>query len=140
MPLYNTLQTHPLAHAKVANQSPTVFAANVLLAESLLGLKAPAVTDEGAIERLELAIMLQVNFMAVQGIDPLIQEYAGSRHSGDQVGWRDRMIDPRAASIVADTLGALGVGAWKVNGAMTSHRTRDDGPQWPRRTLPDLHT
>ncbi len=131
--LYTVTNDHPLASEKVmAMTDEDVFGAQLLTAEVLLGLKSPALTESADVDKVHLALMHQINFQVQQGLDPLIQSSAGSQHSGDNAAWRDRYINPVAASILAEVLPEAGVDPWNTRG-MVSHRTGNRASGYPRR-------
>lgn len=103
--LYPTIAAHPLltakAAAKVAGSDE-----HQNLAEALLGLKAPIVTVALDVARVQLAVVMQVNFQIEQGVDALVYSYQSSAHSRQQVAQRDRIINPQAQAILS-TIEAL---------------------------------
>src|SRR5690349_31702 len=76
-----------------------------LLAETLLALRAPVVTDDSDLAKMKLAIVLQMNFQVEEGTDPLILSGVASTHSKQSKSFRDRWVDPRALAIVAEVIG-----------------------------------
>lgn len=127
MPIYEVDQSDPLVSGRARTLSPDEWEANVVMAEILLGLNPPALTDETAVERLTVAIAQQVNFQVQQGLDALIEASSGvSSQATKSVVWRDRYLNPRAAAIVA-TVFPPSTDQWI--GALTSQsaRTNDGG-------------
>lgn len=129
MPIYSSLdQTHPLASEYVKRLTPDAFAAQQVMAESLLGLSLPKLTDADVVERLEIALIQQVDFQVQQGMDGLILEAMGvGSQATKSMKWRDRYLNPMSARIVA----SLGLGAatsgWGDGLGTQSHRTNDGG-------------
>jgi hypothetical protein len=127
MPVLYDVTAHPMLTAKVTALASGVQTGNQLLAESLLGLVAPAATDPAQVDVIKLAIVLQMNFQVAQGVDPLIQVSAASSHSKESAVWRDRVLNPQALTLIAslpDTVSAGLVDRWET---VTSVRTTDDG-------------
>lgn len=124
-PLYDTLtKDHALASDFVKRLSDDTFEAQQVLAEMLLGLSTPVITDANVVERLQIAIIQQIDFQVQQGFDPLILESMGvGSQATKSMTWRDRYINPRSAAIVS-SLG-ISVGTW--GSGMQSHRTNDGG-------------
>lgn len=119
--LYVT-DAHPLFSGKVKMLEPEEVDAHQLLAESLLRLRTPVLTEALEVSRIAMAIVLQVNFQVAQGIDPLFISADSSSHSKQSKVYRDRVINPQSASIIADVLAVAGIAAgdWST---ITSHRT-----------------
>lgn len=102
MSLYN-ISAHPMltpAVKEIVTADAPKFEQMVLLAETLLGLST-VYTDARAVDQAKLALAMQVNFQQVQGIDPFIQESGSSSQTRQSVVYRDVMVDPRAAQIIA---------------------------------------
>jgi hypothetical protein len=127
MSLYTVESADPLASAFTKKLSEEDFAAYHEIAEVVLGLTEPALTNESDIARLRIAIMLQINFMSQYGLDPYIKASEGmSSQASSSVVWRDRYIDPRAWAIVKAVTG--GAAGWYGAGlGSQSHRTNDTG-------------
>lgn len=124
--IYSGVSTHPILTGKskaLAASDSAAFAAQQELAETLLGLTEPAVTNAFTLSRVQLAVALQINFQLEQGLDPLVEEVAQSKHSEQMIKYRDRIVNPQAASIIADVLVVATVDRWA---SITSLRTRDD--------------
>lgn len=119
--LYVT-DAHPLFSGKVKTLEPEETDAHQLLAESLLRLRSPVLTDALDVSRIAMAIVLQMNFQVAQGIDPLFVSAESSSHTKQSKVYRDIIVNPQAASIVADVLAVAGIAAgdWHT---ITSHRT-----------------
>lgn len=122
--IYPTVAGHGLLTAKAAAAMAAV-PENQDLAEALLGLTEPALTGTLDVSRIQLALVEQINFQVHQGVDPLIQSYASSSHSNQQAAYRDRVVSPKAVSILAG-VEALNVVAADRYDTFTSHRTRDE--------------
>ena len=122
--IYPTVDAHalltPKAAAKVAASDE-----HQNLAEDLLGLQSPALTVAADVARIQRAIVEQINFQVEQGIDPLVESYASSSHSNQQVAYRDRVVSPRALAILANVT-ALIIAVEDRWDIFTSHRTRED--------------
>ncbi len=73
---------HPLVSPKAAALAPAVFDAHNALAEALLLLLPPPLTDPAAVARASLAVALQVNYQVAMGIDPFVVASVSSGHSG----------------------------------------------------------
>jgi hypothetical protein len=80
------------------------------VAEQLLGLHAPAYTDQGVVTTLATAIAFQINFMVEQGIEPKVLRSKSNAHPGNTTAYRDRLVDPTAAALVASVTGRQEVG------------------------------
>ena len=132
MPLYTVEQTDPLSSDFTKNLSEDDFTAYREIAEAVLGLRAPALTDALDIARLRIAILLQINFMSQFGLDPYVKASEGmSSQASSSVVWRDRFIDPRAWAIVQRVVGTT-VGWFGAGLGSQSHRTNDTGRgSWP---------
>lgn len=103
-PIYE-VTNHPLLIKKWAGL-PTDEARiqHNILAELLLGLKAPAYAgDDG--ERLLLATVLQINFQLEQGLEPDISRSVSNTQPGMMTSYRDRYVSPEALRIVCDVTG-----------------------------------
>jgi len=107
-PIYVVPPDHPLLTEKVLKlvDKPQAapndrFTMQQIVAEALLGAKAPAFTDADAVTMAEIAIVRQMNFQVEQGLDPFTQESATSTRSQQGVVWRDRFLDPVAAQLWA---------------------------------------
>lgn len=98
------------------NTDPNGFAAQVRVAEILLGIPDPVPTT-GTVD-LGIAVVLQLNFQIAQGIDPLFISASTSQHTRNSVQYRDRFIDPRALALVTAVAGLGG----RFSGKMTSQR------------------
>jgi hypothetical protein len=99
---------HPILSGKATalrDSNPLAFDAQVLMATLLLGFPEKLPTKEETVEAMLLAAALQVNFQIEQGLDPLILEASSSGHTRNSATYRDRYLDPRAASIVRGVLG-----------------------------------
>jgi hypothetical protein len=126
-PRYPVASDHPRLSAKGQALSPDALSAEVVLAETILGVHSAgpnAGTDEA--DEVTLAIVLQINFQLAQGIDPQIVESINTR-DGTTQKFRDRYVDPKAAAIVERILLALqrvptdaGSGSWPI---IRSYRT-----------------
>lgn len=116
--LYPSVAAHPLLTAKALGRGPTVLAAEQELAEGLLGLVAPATTDAFELSRVSTALAVQINFQVEQGVSALVASYQSSAHSRQQMAYRDRVINPQAAQIIATLPGLTG----RAFDAMISHR------------------
>ena len=128
MALYNVDQTASPASAFTKKLSEEDFATYVTIAESVLGLTAPPLTEPTAVARLQIAILLQVNFMAQYGTDPYIKASEGmSSQATSSVVWRDRYIDPRPLSIVAAVIPKSTAWTGADKGSQ-SHRKNDVSP------------
>lgn len=114
--------THPFLSSK-SQQLGARFESHHRMAEALLGLRAPVVTAERDLEDMELAVAMQINFQAEQGLDPFVVESSSSSHTSQSVHYRDRAVDPRAVALVneVDRRGKKPYGRW--NG-LTSVRTQ----------------
>ncbi len=75
-----------------------------LLAEQLLDLRAPVYTGTDA-EELGFAVVLQINFLLQQGMEPLVKKNIVKGSPSISEGYRDRLINPNAALIVARVTG-----------------------------------
>lgn len=95
---------HPNLSGKARGLSPQELQGQVLLAESLLGVSAPAYTDTSLRERAELAVVLQVNFQVESGLDPLILKRIHSSHTSQTAEYWGRYIDPRALEVWFSTM------------------------------------
>lgn len=125
MALYTVDQTHPLASSYTAELSSTAFDAHEELAEVVLGLGEPALTDASDIARLQMAIILQINWMSQFGIDPYVKASEGmSSQASSSVVWRGEMIDPRAMAIV-NAVSPQSTKQWYGAQESQSHRTND---------------
>lgn len=119
---------HPLLSEKVkALDAPKIDSYQVL-SESLLELKPPVYTVDYDVERVQLAIVRQMNFLVEQGIDPYVVVSAQSSHTDQSVVYRDRWLDPVAVQLVEAVAAQYAVqqDTWPV---LTSLRTR--GTQRP---------
>lgn len=134
MSIYTVEQTHPLASARTRAVTSEEFDANVTLAEILLGLHEPALTGDSDVERLQMAIIQQINFQIQQGLDALIEESSGiSSQATKSVVWRDTYLNPRAMAIV-QTVIPVDTSLWIGSATgQQSARTNDDGGYKMRR-------
>lgn len=80
-----------------------------IIAEQLLGLKAPAYTGDKA-ELLVKAVVSQINFMVQRGIEPDVVKSVSNTHPGNTTSYRDRFIDPDAYAQVCAVTGRRAVG------------------------------
>jgi hypothetical protein len=102
-PVYN-IDSHPLISETYTNLDPsTQQKEHNILAELLLGLKAPAITGNPG-EELKMAVALQVNFQLEQALVPHIVRSQMSSVPGQSTTYRDRYVDPAAWAIVARVL------------------------------------
>lgn len=85
----------------MALKTPEEKVAQNMLAEQYLGLVPPAYTDASDIERLELAIAMQIQFQMDQGTSPMIHKSETQNKPGITTAYRDRYIHPGAAEIVS---------------------------------------
>lgn len=118
-----TVAAHPLKSDKVNALSQPKQDAYQVLSESLLGLTSPVYTVTADVERVQLAIVRQMNFLVEQGIDPYVTESTSSSHTDQSVVYRDRWLDPVAVQLVAAVAAQYDAvsDAWPV---LTSLRTR----------------
>lgn len=131
MSLYSIEPADPLASAFTKALSEEDFAAYHELAEAVLGLTAPALTEVSDIARLRIAIMLQINFMSQFGLDPYVKASEGmSSQAASSVVWRDRYIDPRALAIVQRIFSSVTAGWFGAGLGSQSHRTNDTNVGW----------
>ncbi len=100
MPALYTVSDHGLLNGKVRAWGSEIFEANQLLAETLLGLGDAIYTFSPDVERIELAVVLQMNFQAEQGVDPFVLEEVWLLPQKQRRVFRDRMVDPRALALV----------------------------------------
>lgn len=108
-PLYS-VDGHPMLGEKYNNLvNPDEAVAHVVLAEMLLGLKAPVYTGEPA-ERLKFAIAIQVNFQLQQGVEPDVLKSVSNTHPGNTTQYRDRMVSPDARALTQYVTGNTPVG------------------------------
>lgn len=126
--LYTVDQDHPLSSSYTKALTSEEFEQYVAIAEAVLGIVEPVLTDESSVARLRLAIIIQVNFQTQFGLDPYVKSSEGmSSQASSSVVWRDRYIDPRALAIVLrvsppSTKGWIGAGT-----GSQSFRTNDYG-------------
>src|SRR5690242_2429966 len=110
IPLLYDITDHPLlsdAYTRLATDEARE--ANQVLAEMLLGLKAPAYAGEAA-ERLGYAVVIQINFQLQHGIEPAVLKSVSNTHPGNTTSYRDRYVDPMAWKIVEEVTGVVTVG------------------------------
>lgn len=113
---------HPILTPKALAITPAEkFASHVLLAESLLGVSGPAYTDTDLLDKARLAVAIQVNFQAEQGIDPFVYRSVSSAHSSQSAVYREHLVDPRALAMWRSTLSADDM-ADRFGGGLISHR------------------
>ena len=121
--LYSTVAGHalltPAALTKVAASNE-----HQELAEDLLGLSSPALTNATDVGKIKRAIVLQINFQTTQEASDLLYSYQSSRHSNQQRSTRFLLVSPLAMEILA-TIDGLVVEAGDRWATFQSHRTRD---------------
>lgn len=103
MPAQYDVVDNALLNGRALAWSSEVFELNQLLAEAVLGLPVTAYSDPSDLEQIELAVVLQLNFQAEQGIDPYIYKELWLLPQKQRKVYADRYADPRAlllASIV----------------------------------------
>lgn len=133
MSIYTVAQTDALASPRTRALSPAEFDANVTLAEILLGLHEPALTDETDVERLQFAIVQQINFQVQQGLDALIEVSSGiSSQATKSVVWRDTFVNPRALAIVQSVV-PIDTSMWTGAVASSQSARTNDGGGYVRR-------
>lgn len=125
MPLYVGVDTHPMLTRAATGLAPAVLAQHQIMAESLLGLHAPIYDVPADVERITLAIAVQINFQVAQGIDPLYMSSAASQHAKQSNVFLDRIVNPQAAQLVAQVVAQYPGAATDPWGrGLTSLRTR----------------
>lgn len=122
---------HPALSGKAQVLGGPMLEAQVLLAETLLGVSAPAYTDAALLEKAILAIVLQVNFQMEEGIDPLIVKRMHSTHTSQTVEYWGRYIDPRALILWSSTLSVEKVSG-RFTGVITSLRRAPEPTRFNR--------
>ncbi len=75
------------------------------LAERLLGLSQPIYTDLDIVGTLHIAIVLQVNFLLEQNLEPELLKSQSNQHPGNMTAYRDRYLSPKAAALVDTVTG-----------------------------------
>lgn len=97
---------HPLLTNKVVVLAPEKFSAQHDLAEALLGLDSSFVgrlTTE-QLTRVQLAVVLQLNFQVEQGLDPYTIQSKSSTQQGESVTYRPDAVHPQAKAIIDGTV------------------------------------
>lgn len=109
---------HPLLSERAVallRSDPTSFEQQGVLAEALLGLVSPAVADTPSVEKIELAVVLQINYQLALGLDPFIKTGQSGGPHGVTDQWRSTQdgegpppVHPWAASLVAQVKASQG--------------------------------
>lgn len=108
-----TVNHHPALSPKakaMKQDSTVVFDAQVLMAETLLGLFPPAYTDARVVAQLQLAVVLQVNWQVQYGMDPMVLSGQVVKVQDESVYYREDAgpVNPQAKAIVDTVLAGLG--------------------------------
>lgn len=75
------------------------------LAEAALGLVAPALTDAAAVAQLKYAVVLTINLMLQEGIEPHYLKSVSNDVPANTTTYRDRWVDPLARQLVEQVTG-----------------------------------
>jgi hypothetical protein len=122
-----SVTTHPALSGKAREMVTSKieqFDAGVLLAETLLKLTEPALTDVRKAAQAALAVAMQVNWQIELGIDPFFMSSESTGKMEEAVSYRSDvpLVDPRAAQLAAVAMGSLdpwGDGLTSVRGPIT---------------------
>lgn len=95
---------NPLLSERFVRLSAVQQTAEQIRAEMALGLRAPVATGTDA-EELAFAVVLQINFQLARGETPEIMRTTTNPKTGVNETYRDRIVDPEAAAIVARVTG-----------------------------------
>lgn len=104
--LYDIITTaHPLLSNKALTLKTAAqpkLEAQVQLAESLLGLAAPVETDPLRVDRVKMALALQVNWQLEYEADPFVLSSETSGIQRETISYRPDvpLVDPRAQEII----------------------------------------
>lgn len=110
MALLYDIDDNPFLTGKSKALESEVLHSHQLLAENLLGLSMYDVfADQADVDTAELAIAMQINFQAEQGLDPYITKSVSSGNSKSSATYRDYIVDPRAQAMVDMVLSNLGL-------------------------------
>ncbi len=98
-----TVTAHPLLTGKVNALGTDPFAAQQKLAEALLGLTQSFVDrcDADQLDRVTMAVALQMNFQVEQGLDPFVVQSESSTQQGESRTYRDDAVNPQSQAIIA---------------------------------------
>lgn len=77
---------------------------NQILAEMVLGLKAPLYTGSDA-EEIVYAIVEQINYQLQKGVEPEVIKSVSNTHPGNTTTYRDRYLSPIAWRIIERVTG-----------------------------------
>lgn len=130
--IYDSVEAHPalVGRAKLDGADPNMlptFQAQQLLAEKLLGLSAPALTDAGDLAFINLALATQINYQYELGVNAFVYSSLSTQPQSENKTYRADLpaVHPFAAKLVLDVLYPDGVDLADSFRTVTSVR----GPQ-----------
>lgn len=124
MPAQFDVEGHPFLTNKVLALDPDKFEAQVILAETLLGLRNRRIRED-RLEEIHNAISLQVNYQIELGLDAFTSQHVNvgiqAGRGGQSVTYRGYSAPPsvhaQAQKIVAAVLTGLSSGTSSIRGS-----------------------